>query len=84
MLLSLHLPQGSCMNLKLRVQKNAWVTLWYRRDDDNLAQEPRFRKTLKNIKKKSRCNEVLLYSTGNYNQSLGIEHDGRRYEKKNV
>ena len=22
-------------------------------------------------------NEVLLYSTGNYIQSLGIEHDGR-------
>ena len=29
-------------------------------------------------------NEVLLYSTGNYIQSLGIEHDGRKYEKKNV
>ena len=25
---------------------------------------------------------VLLLSTGNYNQSLGIEHDGRQYEKK--
>ena len=22
-------------------------------------------------------NEVLLYSTGNYSQSLGIDHDGR-------
>ena len=22
-------------------------------------------------------NEVLLYSTGNYNRSLGIDHDGR-------
>ena len=29
-------------------------------------------------------NEVLLYSTGNYIQSLGIEHDGREYEKNNV
>ena len=29
-------------------------------------------------------NEVLLYSTGNSVQSLGIEHDGREYEKKNV
>ena len=29
-------------------------------------------------------NEVLLYSTGNYIHSLGIEHDGREYEKKNV
>ena len=27
-------------------------------------------------------NEVLLYSTGNYAQSLGIDHDGRKYEKK--
>ena len=26
-------------------------------------------------------NEVLLYSTGNYAQSLGIDHDGREYEK---
>ena len=25
-------------------------------------------------------NEVLLYSTGNYIQSLGIEYDGRQYE----
>ena len=31
-----------------------------------------------------KSNEVLLYSTGNYIQSLGIEHDGRQYEKKNV
>ena len=23
------------------------------------------------------CNEVLLYSTGNYIQSFGIDHDGR-------
>ena len=29
-------------------------------------------------------NEILLYSTGNYIQSLGIEHDGRYYEKKNA
>ena len=29
-------------------------------------------------------NWVLLYSTGNYTQSFGIEHDGRQYEKKNV
>ena len=29
-------------------------------------------------------NEVLLYSTGNYIQSLGIKHDGRSYEKKNI
>ena len=29
-------------------------------------------------------NGVLLYSTENYVQSLGIEHDGRYYEKKNV
>ena len=28
--------------------------------------------------------EVLLYSTGSYIQSLGIDHDGRFYEKKNV
>ena len=29
-------------------------------------------------------NEVLLYNTGNYIHSLGIEHDGRQYEKKNI
>ena len=29
-------------------------------------------------------NEVLLSSTGNYIQSLGIEHDGRYIRKKNV
>ena len=29
-------------------------------------------------------NEVLLYSTGNYIQSLGIDHDERQYKKKNV
>ena len=29
-------------------------------------------------------NGVLLYSTGNYIQSLGTEHDGRQYEQKNV
>lgn len=29
-------------------------------------------------------NEVLLYNTGNSIQSLGIESDGRQYEKKNV
>ena len=29
-------------------------------------------------------NEVLLYSTGNYIHSLGIQHDGRLHEKKNV
>jgi len=27
-------------------------------------------------------NEVLLYSTGNYVQSLGVEYDGRYNEKK--
>ena len=26
-------------------------------------------------------NEVLLYSTGNYVQSLGMEHDGGWYER---
>ena len=29
-------------------------------------------------------NEVLLYSTENYIQSLGIDHDRRLYKKKNV
>ena len=29
-------------------------------------------------------NEVLPYSTGNYIQSLGIEHDGRQEEEKNI
>ena len=29
-------------------------------------------------------NEVLLYSIGNYIQSLGLEHDRREYEKKNL
>ena len=29
-------------------------------------------------------NEVLLYSAVNYIQSLGIKHDGRQNEKKNV
>ena len=29
-------------------------------------------------------NRVLLYSTGNYIQSLGRDHDGRYYKKKNV
>ena len=29
-------------------------------------------------------NGVLLYNTGNYIQSLRIEHDGRWYEKMNV
>lgn len=28
--------------------------------------------------------EVLWYSTGNYIQPLGVEHDERKYEKKNV
>ena len=28
--------------------------------------------------------EVLLYNTGNYIQSLGIDHNGRQYEKKHV
>ena len=28
--------------------------------------------------------EVLLCSKGNYIQSLGIEYDGRYYEKKNI
>ena len=39
---------------------------------------------LKGPKKKGIRNEVLLYSTGSYIQSLVIEHDGRRHEKKNV
>ena len=29
-------------------------------------------------------NGVLLYSRGSYVQSLGVEHDERQYEKKNV
>ena len=29
-------------------------------------------------------NEVLLYSTGHYIQSLGIDHDGKYYKKGNV
>ena len=29
-------------------------------------------------------NVVLVYNSGNYIQSLGIEHHGREYEKKNV
>ena len=29
-------------------------------------------------------NKILQYSTGNYVQSLGVDHDGRQYEKKNV
>ena len=37
-----------------------------------------------NLKKQLSGNEVLLYSTGNSIQSLGIEHDGGQYEKKNV
>ena len=28
--------------------------------------------------------EVLLYRTGNFVQSLGIDHDRRKYKKKNV
>ena len=28
--------------------------------------------------------EVLLYSIGNYIQSLGIEHDERQYKKGNI
>ena len=31
-----------------------------------------------------RSNEVLLHSTGNCTQGLGIEQDGRQYEKKNI
>ena len=27
-------------------------------------------------------NKVLLYSTGNYIQSLGIDHDGKEYKKR--
>ena len=27
-------------------------------------------------------NKVVMYSTGNYIQSLGIEHNGKLYEKK--
>ena len=30
-----------------------------------------------------RSSEVLLYSTGKYIQSLGLEDDARQYEKKN-
>ena len=29
-------------------------------------------------------NDILLYSTGNYTQSLGIDHNGRYYKKGNV
>ena len=29
-------------------------------------------------------NELVLYSIGNYVQSLGMEHDVRWYEKKNA
>ena len=29
-------------------------------------------------------NEVLLHSTGNYNQSLGIDHDGRSHKKRYI
>ena len=29
-------------------------------------------------------NEVLLYNTENYIQFLGREHDGKKYEEKNV
>ena len=29
-------------------------------------------------------NEVPLYSTGNYVQSLGIDLDGRQYKKGNI
>ena len=29
-------------------------------------------------------NKVLLYSTGKYIQSFGIDHDGRYYGKNNV
>ena len=29
-------------------------------------------------------NEVLLYTGGNYTQSLVMECDGRKYEKKNI
>ena len=28
--------------------------------------------------------KILLHSTGNYIQSLGIEHDGREHKKENV
>jgi len=31
-----------------------------------------------------RSNTILLYSTGKYTQFLGMEHDGREYEKNNV
>ena len=27
-------------------------------------------------------NKVLLYSTGHYNQSPGIDHDGKEYKKE--
>ena len=29
-------------------------------------------------------NEVLLYRIGNYIKSLGIDHNGRQYQKKNM
>ena len=29
-------------------------------------------------------NKVLLHSTGDYAQSLGLKHDGREYEKKRL
>ena len=29
-------------------------------------------------------NEILLSNTGNYNQSPGIDHDGKEYRKENV
>ena len=35
-----------------------------------------------NIHLEGTRNEVLLYSTGNSIQSLGIEYDGREYEKR--
>ena len=31
-----------------------------------------------------RISTAVLYSTGNYSQSFGIEHDGRYCEKKKV
>lgn len=34
------------------------------------------------LKINHRSNEILPYCTGNYIQSLEIEHDGRYYEKK--
>ena len=43
-----------------------------------------FKKYLKLLNLEWISNEALLYSTKNHIQSLGIKHDERQYEKKNV